>query len=138
MFNLAMYKYAQCSQTEKQSCVPLVAQLVGLANLVRAKGVAALEAQIVHVDNDLLKDGIGLIIDGTEPDLVCDILETSILFSYKTGAELLAQLMIRDGLLCIQRGYNPKIIEVKLLRYLDEGCREEYVKREGVAQYAGS
>ena len=120
MINLKLRKYIECTPEEKQPLQGKIAEIVNLANINRAQGVLALEQQIAKTDDELTKIGIGLIVDGTDPELVKDILNTIIVTSSKTGAKLLSQLMVLDGLLCIQAGYNPRIIEAKLLAYLGD------------------
>lgn len=65
-----------------------------------------------------------LIIDGTDPEHVKDILCISSVFSFKTGVELLKELIILEGVLSIQAGHNPRIIEEKLLSFLGDAADE--------------
>ncbi len=52
-----------------------------LAELAAAEGLLALEADVErHADDPFLRQGILLAVDGTEPDLVMDILETELQF----------------------------------------------------------
>jgi len=129
-FCLHVREYADCTHDEKLSCVALIEQIFSFAIIARDKGIPALEGQLENISDDLLKDGIGLILDGTNTDLLGNILDTSIIFSYKTGVELLKQLIIREGVLGISHGYNPKIIELWLWRYLGEDFRRANGKEE--------
>jgi flagellar motor component MotA len=118
MLNLEIRKYVECTNEEKQSCVPVINQLFALALQVREKGIPSLEQRITDTGDYLLMLGLGLLVDNTNTDVVSNILDTAITFSCKTGVDLLAQLIIREGILGISHGYNPKIIEVHLWRYL--------------------
>ena len=123
MLNLEIRKYAACSNEEKRELPSIIDLLIELAVTVRdGGGIHALEKRIPEFKDDMLKLGIGLLLDGTHTNVVQDILDTAVTFSYKTGAELLKQLIIREGVLGISRGYNPMIIKVHLWRYLGENC----------------
>lgn len=50
------------------------------AEQARREGILSLEASIADVEDEFLKKGIQLAVDGTEPDLIKDILTTEIEF----------------------------------------------------------
>lgn len=54
--------------------------IIALANLARREGILALEERTASMDDDFLKKGIMLIVDGTDPELVRSILETEIAY----------------------------------------------------------
>jgi chemotaxis protein MotA len=61
--------------------VIVVESAVQLAELARAEGVLALEFEVDRNPHDrFLTQGIRLAVDGTEPDLIMDILETEVRF----------------------------------------------------------
>ena len=53
-------------------------QIVALANTARKEGVLALEDSAAAMDDEFLKKGIMLIVDGTDPELVKGIMETEL------------------------------------------------------------
>jgi chemotaxis protein MotA len=55
-----------------------VALLVSLAEQARREGLLALDAQISEIEDDFTKKGLQLVVDGTDPELVRDILEAEI------------------------------------------------------------
>jgi len=121
MFNFEIRKYTECSNDEKRGLPPVIDCLVELAVTARdGGGVHVLEKRMPEINDDFLKLGIGLLLDGTDTNVVQDILDTAVIFSYKTGVELLKQLIIREGVLGISRGYNPMIIKTHLWKYLGE------------------
>jgi chemotaxis protein MotA len=168
-----------------------VLTLINLANIARREGVLALEEESNSLDDNFLRKGIILIVDGSDPELVKNILETelnfieerhgqgqAILYSMsayapafgmigtliglinmlkdlsntdalgpsmavalvttfygvmlanlfftplagrlkeKTAHEILHKEMIIEGILSIQAGENPRIIEEKLKAFL--------------------
>jgi len=54
--------------------------LVEFAEKARREGLLALEDNVREIDEPFLKKGIQLVIDGTDPELVRDILETKLTF----------------------------------------------------------
>jgi chemotaxis protein MotA len=49
--------------------------LVGLAERARREGLLALDDEIAKIDDEFVKKGLQLIIDGTDADVVADVLE---------------------------------------------------------------
>jgi chemotaxis protein MotA len=68
-----------------------VNELVALAEKARRDGLLALEADLEQIEDDFTRKGLQLVVDGTDPDLVRDILEVEIdamAARHKEGAEL--------------------------------------------------
>ncbi len=55
-----------------------VRELVSLAEKARKDGLLALEGELANVDDDFMKTGLQLVVDGTEPELVREVLESEI------------------------------------------------------------
>jgi chemotaxis protein MotA len=53
-------------------------KIIALSNIARKEGLLALEEAANEIDEDFLKKGILLIVDGTDPELVRSILETEL------------------------------------------------------------
>jgi chemotaxis protein MotA len=52
--------------------------LVGIAEQARREGLLALDAQLGDIDDEFTRKGLQLVVDGTDPDLVREILEAEI------------------------------------------------------------
>lgn len=55
-----------------------IANIINLANISRKEGILALEEAARGIEDDFLKKGINLVVDGTDPELVRGILETEL------------------------------------------------------------
>ena len=55
-------------------------KIIEIANVARREGLLALEEAAENIDDDFLQKGIMLIVDGTDPELVRNILETELAF----------------------------------------------------------
>ena len=55
-------------------------EIINLANLARREGILALEEGAQNMDDQFLRKGIMLIVDGTDPELVRSILETELTY----------------------------------------------------------
>lgn len=55
------------------------AKILELSDVARKEGLLSLEEACEQIDNEFLEKGIRLIVDGTDPDLVRDILENELL-----------------------------------------------------------
>ena len=53
-----------------------ISQIIALANTARKEGVLALEDSASNMEDQFLKKGIMLIVDGTDPELVKNIMDT--------------------------------------------------------------
>lgn len=180
-----------------------IRQIISLSNVARKEGLLALEEAATEIDDDFLKKGVLLIVDGTDPELVRSILETELnciddrhsevvgfwdslaamgpawgmigtliglikmlqvmedpkaigpamavalittfygsvlanwicipistkLKSKNSGEVMIKELMV-EGLLSIQAGENPRVIEEKLKSFLSP-ARRESLKEEG-------
>lgn len=56
----------------------MIRKIIDLSNVARKEGLLSLEEAASDLDEPFLKKGILLIVDGTDPDLVRDILETEL------------------------------------------------------------
>jgi len=190
-FGIAL-KNVEYDETEK------IKQIIDLSNVARKEGLLALEeAANSSIDDEFMKKGILLIVDGTDPEFVRRILETelecvedrhkstisfwenmasmgpawgmigtliglilmlkdlqdissvgpnmavalittfygSLLANWvclpiaaklkeKNGAEIMIKTIVVEGLLSIQAGENPRVIEEKLKSFIDPAARE--------------
>ncbi|MEQ8791423.1 MAG: motility protein A [Pirellulaceae bacterium] len=63
----------------KPESVPtLIEQLVSLAETARRDGLLALESRVEEVENNFIKLGIQMAVDGTRPEVIEDIMRTEI------------------------------------------------------------
>lgn len=76
---------------KKQDIASIISTLVSFAEKARREGLLSLEADINAIDDDFLKQGMQLVVDGTDPTLVRNILETQITFieqRHKIGSQI--------------------------------------------------
>ena len=77
-------------------------QLVGFAEKARKEGLLALEPAIAEVDDAFTKKGMQLTVDGTDPDLVREVLEVEI--ESMEARHRVGQKLFKDA-----GGYAPTI-----------------------------
>ena len=182
--------------------VTIINQLVEFAEQARREGILTLEARAAEIKDDFLKKGIQLAVDGTESELIKDILSTEIAFiesRHEEGAkifdflasmgpsfgmigtliglvlmlgnmndvstigpnmavalittfygsllanvvclpvveklrgnsrrELLIKELMLEGIMSLQSGDNPRIVEQKLTAFLEPGLRFAVMKK---------
>ncbi len=61
---------------EKGNAAEVIKQIIDLSNVARKEGLLSLEEAAGNIDDEFLKKGIMLVVDGTDPELVRAILET--------------------------------------------------------------
>ncbi len=181
----------------------VISIIIELANVARKEGLLALEEAGDKIDDEFLKKGVLLIVDGTDPELVRSILETELIFiegrhkesqgifetmgtlapafgmigtligliamlqqledpstlgpsmgialittfygtllanfvflpiagklKTRSAEEILLKEVIIEGLLSIQAGENPRIIEEKLKAFLPPIVRQQVGKKD--------
>lgn len=58
----------------------IISSIMDLSNVARKEGLLALEEAANGIEDPFLKKGVGLIVDGTDPELVRSILETELIY----------------------------------------------------------
>jgi chemotaxis protein MotA len=58
----------------------IINEIISLANIARREGLLALEEAVEQIEDEFLHKGVMLIVDGTDPELVKNILETELSF----------------------------------------------------------
>lgn len=122
-----MYALASFSKAEKDAMLPVIDIIMKCAETARREGVLALEECAQTQGNDFLAFAVALVVDGTDPMFVKALLETLISADGHTGSALLERIIITEGVLSIQAGDNPLLIETKLLACLGE----DYLRERG-------
>jgi chemotaxis protein MotA len=77
---------------KKTDPVSAVALMVGFAGKARREGLLGLEEDIANIEDPFLKKGLQLVVDGTDMEMIREILETDTAFMatrHKTGADIM-------------------------------------------------
>ncbi|OQX30002.1 MAG: motility protein A [Spirochaeta sp. LUC14_002_19_P3] len=61
-----------------QDKLALISQLVEFSNSARKEGLLSLDDSLNEVDDDFLRNGLRLVVDGTDPDIIRHILYTNL------------------------------------------------------------
>jgi len=80
----------------------VITTLVGFATKARREGLLGLEDEIANVDDNFLKKGIQLVVDGTDIELVKSILETDLSF-------LETRHKLGEGIFSTMGGFAPTL-----------------------------
>lgn len=81
--------------TRSHSVGDIVKQFAEFGNKARREGILALETDIARIDDEFLKKGLQLAVDGLEPQLICEILDTEVEFlkeRHQLGAEIFSTM----------------------------------------------
>jgi flagellar motor component MotA len=115
---------------EKEFALSMVSRLLELSEIARREGLLALEEQIdaaLARNMDILNLGLQLIVDGVDAEIVEDILK-NINFHNRDPHTVEINNLIIEGILCIQAGDNPRIVDLKMRSKLPPeirpGCPE--------------
>jgi chemotaxis protein MotA len=98
----------------------MIDNIIELANKARKEGLLALEESSGNLEDDFIKKGIMLVVDGTDPELVRTLLETELAFleeRHKGGQGLFETM----GSLCPAFGMVGTLIGlINMLQKLDD------------------
>jgi chemotaxis protein MotA len=83
LFAMKSAKNAFLGKTVKPD--ELVSTIVKCAETARREGLLALESQVKEIEEPLLKRGLELAIDGTDPDALAEVLEAEVAATHKRG-----------------------------------------------------
>jgi chemotaxis protein MotA len=81
--------------TKSLDSLEVIRLIVGLSKKARQSGILALESEARVIENEFLRNAVQLVIDGTQPEMVREIMETEIASMstrHKVGAEIFATL----------------------------------------------
>lgn len=122
----------QCTEIDKDDCIELVSKVLMLSKKAEKYGLLSLEQEVDNCDEVLLKKGIELMVSGTLPEHIKEILGTYIVVGNYTGKELLKRVIILESVLEIQKGENSFIIMEKLSAYFGENYLGKFESYFGV------
>lgn len=133
-YNWQFSQKSQCSQDEKRECLNLVSELISLSKVARRNGLLSLVPYAEKNSSFLLRKGLQLVVDGVNPQVTRDVLESYILSGDYSGKDLLERCIILEGVSAIQKGLHPKVAKEFLLSFLGEESysvfEEEYEDQE--------
>jgi len=70
--------YMKAFSAETLELRPRVAELVGFAEKARRDGLLALDDELSGVEDDFMRRGLQLVVDGTDPDMVAEVLDSEV------------------------------------------------------------
>jgi len=114
------YDLTQCSMEDKQKAISSLEKIIELSRVAHKKGLLTLENFIKRNEAIYLLKAIELLLDGTEPQKLREILSNYIMTSNLTPPELLDRIIYLEGVLLIQEGAYPWDIRKELSAYFGE------------------
>ena len=119
-YNWQFGQKSKCSNEDKREGLKLVSELIVLSKVARRNGLLSLVPYAEKSSSFLLRKGLQLVVDGVNPQVTREILESYILSGDYIGKELLERCIILEGLAAIQKGLHPKVAKEFLLSFLGE------------------
>lgn len=77
-FITSLKSLSMVMQVKEYNEAEAINNIINLSNVARKEGLLALEEAANNIEDDFLKKGVLLIVDGTDPELVRNILETEL------------------------------------------------------------
>ena len=96
----------------------IIIRAYNFSMLSRREGLLALESELAEIDNELLKKGMRLVVDGTDSKIIYNFLTNKIDPELNEKTRRLIKI-IREAVLSIQAGDNSEILMHKMLSYMN-------------------
>jgi hypothetical protein len=119
-YNWRFSQKSKCGDEQKRECLKLVSELIDLSKVARRNGLLSLVPYTEKSTSFLLRKGLQLVVDGVNPQVTREVLESYILSGDYSGKELLERCIILEGVAAIQKGLHPKVAKEFLLSFLGE------------------
>lgn len=118
------------SDEEQEQLFDAIAEVMIMSRAGREKGLLALEEEAEKMEKTLvhyrlLKNGAMLVVDGTDPDIIEEILTSNYWVDSQSKIEYVVGYICIRGILMVQDGMNPRIIEDMLYAVVPAMYREK-------------
>nr|HPI14520.1 hypothetical protein [Spirochaetota bacterium] len=98
MYDTELWHRAACPADEKKKLIPVIELLIGLAGKAIREGLLAIEDDLPGIEPPFIRRGLGLVTDGTDPELVREVLYTWMRAGDFSGIDLLTRMAAADGI----------------------------------------
>lgn len=132
MYDISIYERLLCSRDDKNEVLSTLDKILELSEKAKNSGLLSLEPEMDKVQPEFFKKSIQMLIDGIEPESLKRTLLNYALCSGYKGKELLARILIIEGILAIQQGVNTIIIRENLSSFFGEDFIGEIQKHFGL------
>lgn len=122
----------ECVEEKRNQVIKALKNVLLICLLARKEGLLALEE---YASEKLLQKGmeevlfrvILLVVDGTDPEYVEDIMAMKYYSGGYTDYDALTYFIYLKGMLSVQKGMNPRIIEEQLLAMLPRSLKDSLI-----------
>lgn len=132
MYDRNIYEKLACNHSDKKEALDILDKILELSEKAKCSGLLSLEPEIDEVQPELFRKSIQMLIDGIEPESLKDILMNYTLCGGYQGKELLIRILIIEGILAIQQGVHPLILQEKLSSFFGEDYIGDIQKHFGL------
>lgn len=114
------------TKEQQNKVIGAAKDIMKLADLARREGLLALEDMAETLPSDFLRQLVLLVVDGNFPDTIAEIGTNVYWTKAPDGADAMADYMYLRGMLGIQNGDNPRVLESILISLMPAGLHQEY------------
>ena len=125
-FDIWLSNRMDFSDEDKRECLETAKTMVDIAQDVRKNGLLSIDEKIPKMDDAFLRKYIQMAVDSTDPETLQKFMQLHIVANNYKGKELLKNLLIKEGVICIVKGYNPPAIKKYLGIYFGDDFSQEY------------
>ena len=125
-FDIWLSNRMDFTKEERRECFETALTIVKIATEVRLSGLLSQADKITSMSDAFLQIAMQLAIDSILPDEIKKILQTQIVANNYKGKELLKRVLIKEGVVSIVNGENPRQIEEYLKLYFGDDLLQEY------------
>lgn len=130
-FDIHTWDRAECSEEERRELLPLVELAVQLSDTARRDGLLVLDDGVGAIENVFLRTGLRLVVDGTDPAAIADLLTNMLHADHARGRDLLERMIAIVAVLGVQAGDTPYLLKLKLTAMLGSSLIDVSVGTDG-------
>lgn len=106
--------------------MPLLEKIIHLSCKARRLGLLSLEDDVETLPSPFMQKCLQFVVDGTDPEILSEIFERTILLSNDTPEKIMENCIIAVGILGIQELYNPRMLRENLQSFMGNIIVPEY------------
>ena len=134
-------KFSTFTEEQKKEIVEICRTLVALSNKARREGILALEDSLddqltgANKNERLMFALFRLMVDGIEGKNIAEVADNYIASSASDDFDNFAFTLIKKGVLSIQYGENPRVLQLLCLSYVGFDDEDWFCEQTGFAHW---
>ena len=125
-FDIWLSNRMDFSDEDRRECFATAKELVRIAQDVRMNGLLSIDDKIPKMEDFFMRKYMQMAVDSIDPETIEKLSQTHIVANNYRGKKLLKSVLIKEGIVAITNGNNPKAIKEMLEIYFGDDLLQEF------------